>query len=56
MISRESISFSTATFKEFENIEGHDMMATAKYFKEYIDYQKENNHYQTIYKVQNSPN
>jgi len=43
MISRESISFSTATFKEFENIEGHDMMATAKYFKEYIDYQKENN-------------
>jgi len=40
----EHIDFATASFKEFENIAGFDMMDTAKYFSSYINYMKENQH------------
>jgi len=40
----EHIDFATASFKEFENIAGFDMMDTAKYFNSYINYMKENQH------------
>lgn len=40
----EHIDFATASFKEFENIAGFDMMDTAKYFHSYINYMKENQH------------
>lgn len=38
----ESIDFSSASFKEFENIADHDAIATAKAFQEFIDYMKVN--------------
>jgi glycine C-acetyltransferase len=38
------INFSTASFKDFENIAGQDIYATAKEFAEYLDFLKENGH------------
>lgn len=38
----ENIDFATASFREFENIQGHDALATAKIFHDFIDYMKDN--------------
>ncbi|WP_293943603.1 MULTISPECIES: aminotransferase class I/II-fold pyridoxal phosphate-dependent enzyme [unclassified Sphingobacterium] len=44
MENKEQIDFATASFKEFENIAGLDIMDTARYFNSYINYMKKNEH------------
>lgn len=43
-MEKTHIDFATASFKEFENIADLDMMDTAKYFMEYIDFMKKHEH------------
>ncbi|WP_449398331.1 aminotransferase class I/II-fold pyridoxal phosphate-dependent enzyme [Chryseobacterium wanjuense] len=38
------INFSTATFKDFENIPGYDMMQRAEIYYDFLDYMKSNGH------------
>jgi len=38
------IDFNNASFKDFENIEGQNIYATAAEFKEYLDFLQANGH------------
>ncbi|MBB4805279.1 glycine C-acetyltransferase [Chryseobacterium defluvii] len=38
------IDFTTATFKDFENIQGYDMMQRADIYYDFLDYMKSNGH------------
>jgi glycine C-acetyltransferase len=40
----KAIDFTTASFKDFENIPGQDIYATAREFAEYLNFLKENGH------------
>jgi glycine C-acetyltransferase len=48
---RMDINFSTATFKDFENIPGYDMMERADIYYDFIEYMKTNGH---RYRLQNN--
>lgn len=46
-----NIDFTTATFKDFENIPGLDMMERANAYYDFLDYMKSNGH---RYRLQNN--
>ncbi|WP_312901016.1 hypothetical protein [Chryseobacterium taichungense] len=46
-----NINFSTATFKDFENIPGMDMMERADIYYDFLEYMKKNGH---RYRLQNN--
>ncbi|SDI85450.1 glycine C-acetyltransferase [Chryseobacterium taeanense] len=48
---RMNINFSTATFKDFENIPGFDMMERADIYYDFLEYMKTNGH---RYRLQNN--
>lgn len=48
---RMKINFSTATFKDFENIPGFDMMKRADIYSDFLEYMKSNGH---RYRLQNN--
>ena len=45
------MDFATATFKNFENIEGHDIYDRAEVFGDFLQYMKDNGHMN--YRLQN---
>jgi glycine C-acetyltransferase len=47
-----NINFSTATFKDFENIPDHDMMERADVYYDFLEYMKTNGHHH--YRLQNN--
>lgn len=47
-----SINFEKATFKDFENIPGYDMMQRADYYYEFLEYMKSRGRHH--YRLQNN--